>query len=136
MKKLLLFGALLFWLNGLIAQTNFIHQDSIFTRTATCDAGVAVCIDSFTYDSITNLRFYLDGRQFSGTFTACTIDTAHSYGYADIFKAGVFVDRGGSIRGWSVVVFLQVHLRAFLFWLTQCVFGTPQVIGVWMSPRM
>ena len=86
MKKLLLFGALLFWLNGLIAQTNFIHQDSIFTRTANCDAGVAVCIDSFTYDSINSLRFYLNGRQFSTAFTPCTIDTIHNYGYTDIFR--------------------------------------------------
>ena len=100
MKKLLLFGALLFWLNGLIAQTNFINQDSIFARTANCDAGVAVCIDSFVYDSITNLRFYLDGRQFSGTFTACTIDTIHNYGYTDIFRG---LERGPwRLDSWTV----------------------------------
>lgn len=100
MKKLLLFGALLFWLNGLIAQTNFINQDSIFTRTAQCDAGVAVCIDSFAYDSITNLRFYLDGRQFSGTFTACSIDTIHNYGYTDISRG---LERGPwRLDSWTV----------------------------------
>lgn len=100
MKKLLLFGALLFWLNGLIAQTNFINQDSIFARTPNCDAGVAVCIDSFVYDSITNLRFYLDGRQFSGTFTACTIDTIHNYGYTDIFRG---LERGPwRLDSWTV----------------------------------
>ncbi len=100
MKKLLLFGALLFWLNGLVAQTNFIHQDSIFTRTANCDAGVSVCIDSFVYDSINSLRFYLDGRQFSTTFMPCTIDTIHNYGYTDIFRG---LERGPwQLNSWTV----------------------------------
>ncbi len=100
MKKLLLFGALLFWLNGLVAQSNFIHQDSIFTRTANCDAGVSVCIDSFVYDSINNLRFYLNGRQFSTTFAPCIIDTIHNYGYTDIFRG---LERGPwQLDSWTV----------------------------------
>ncbi len=100
MKKLLLFGALLFGLNGLIAQTNFIHQDSVFTRTANCDAGVSVCIDSFVYDSINSLRFYLDGRQFSTTFTPCFVDTIHNYGYTDIFRG---LERGPwQLNSWTV----------------------------------
>ncbi|MBL7815844.1 MAG: gliding motility-associated C-terminal domain-containing protein [Saprospiraceae bacterium] len=100
MKKLLLFGALLFWFNGLMAQTNFIHQDSIFTRTSNCDAGVSVCIDSFTYDSINSLRFYLNGRQFSTTFTPCFIDTIHNYGYTDIYRG---LERGPwHLDSWTV----------------------------------
>ena len=102
MKKLLLFGALLFWLNTLVAQTNFIHQDSVFTRTANCNAGVSVCIDSFVYDSINSLRFYLDGRQFSTTFTPCFIDTIHNYGYTDIFRgleAGPWVLESWTVNG-------------------------------------
>jgi gliding motility-associated-like protein len=100
MKKLLLFGAFLFWLNALVAQTNFINQDSIFTRTAICDAGVSVCIDSFVYDSINSLRFYLNGRQFSTTFEPCTIDTIHNYGYTDIFRG---LERGPwHLDSWTV----------------------------------
>ena len=83
-----------------MAQTNFIHQDSVFARTANCDAGVAVCIDSFTYDSITSLRFYLNGRQFSTAFTPCFIDTIHNYGYTDIFRG---LERGPwRLDSWTV----------------------------------
>ncbi len=100
MKKLLLFGALLFWFHGLMAQTNFIHQDSVFTRTSQCDAGVAVCIDSFAYDSITNLRFYLNGRQFSTAFTPCFTDTIHTYNYAAITNG---LERGPwRLESWTV----------------------------------
>jgi gliding motility-associated-like protein len=100
MKKLLLFGALIFWFSNLFAQSNFIRQDSAFARVQNCTNGVSICIDSFTFDSINSLRFYLDGRQFSSDFTPCFIDTIHNYGYSDIFRGS---ERGPwRLDSWSV----------------------------------
>ncbi|MEY4936197.1 MAG: hypothetical protein RIS64_2556 [Bacteroidota bacterium] len=87
MKKLLLFSLSL-WISCLHAQTNFIHQDSVVARTADCQLGVAVCIDSFTYDDLSNYRFTLDGQPFNANFATCKVDTMHAYSYLVIFGEG------------------------------------------------
>ena len=87
-RHLLVLAALIFWLGGITAQTNFIRQDSIFARTSDCAFGVAACIDSIAYDNINDLRFFLDGQQFSTQFTPCLVNTVHNYSYSDIFRGG------------------------------------------------
>ena len=100
MKKLLLFVITLFWISISTAQTNFIHQDSIFGQTSNCAFGVGMCIDSIAYDDISNLRFYVDGRQFSTEFTPCIVNTIHNYSYADIYRGG---ERGPwQLESWTV----------------------------------
>jgi gliding motility-associated-like protein len=100
MKKLLLFSTLLFWFGLAKAQTNFITQDSIFARSTTCDGGIEACIDSIAYDNVNNLRFYLNGRQFTANATQCSTKTVHNYSYTDIFRAG---ERGPwQLQSWTV----------------------------------
>ena len=87
-RHLLVLAALIFWLGGVTAQTNFIRQDSIFARTSDCALGVAACIDSIAYDNINDLRFFLNGQQYSTQFTPCFVNTVHNYSYSDIFRGG------------------------------------------------
>ncbi len=99
-RHLLVLAALLFWFGGITAQTNFIHQDSIFGRTSDCTLGVGVCIDSIAYDNINDLRFFVNGQQFSSQFTPCTVNTVHNYSYSDIFRGG---ERGPwRLDSWTV----------------------------------
>jgi gliding motility-associated-like protein len=99
-RHLLVLAALLFWFGSLKAQTNFIHQDSIFGRTSDCALGVGVCIDSIAYDNISDLRFFVDGQQFSSQFTPCLVNTVHNYSYSDIFRGG---ERGPwRLDSWTV----------------------------------
>ena len=85
-RHLLVLVALLFWFGGLFAQTNFIHQDSVFARTSDCTLGVSICIDSIAYDNINDLRFFVDGQQYSTQFAPCSVNTVHNYSYSDIFR--------------------------------------------------
>jgi gliding motility-associated-like protein len=85
-RHLLVLAALIFWFGSLTAQSNFINQDSVFARTSDCALGVSVCIDSIAYDNINDLRFFLDGQQFSAQFTPCLVNTVHNYSYSDIFR--------------------------------------------------
>ncbi|MEO0041407.1 MAG: hypothetical protein RL329_855 [Bacteroidota bacterium] len=89
MKKLLLFSLSL-WITCLHAQSQigFIHQDSVVARSSDCQLGVAACIDSFTYDDLSNYRFTLNGQPFNAAFTSCTVDTMHAYSYLVIFGDG------------------------------------------------
>jgi large repetitive protein len=90
MKKLLLFSLSL-WMTCLHAQSaqiGFIHQDSVVARSADCQLGVAVCIDSFTYDDLSNYKFTLDGQPFNAAFTSCKVDTLQAYSYLVIFTDG------------------------------------------------
>jgi gliding motility-associated-like protein len=88
MKQLLLSSILLFFGLAISAQTNFIHQDSVFTQSSDCTGGVSVCIDSIKYDDIADYRFFLDGAPFSTTFEACREDTVHTYSYFVIYQDG------------------------------------------------
>jgi Ricin-type beta-trefoil lectin domain-like len=67
MRKFLTFITFVFCLNNLSAQSNFIHQDTIFGRTANCASGVPVCIDSVAYDSVNSFRYFVDGQPFNGS---------------------------------------------------------------------
>ena len=88
MKKLLLFSTLYFCSSILTAQSNFIHQDSVFAQSADCTAGVNVCIDSISYNNVADYRFFLDGAAFTAPFEACREDTIHTYSYFVIFQDG------------------------------------------------
>jgi gliding motility-associated-like protein len=101
MKRLLLvLAAFLFWFGGINAQTNFIRQDSVFARASDCSLGVSACIDSIAYDNINDLRFFVDGQQYSTQFTPCTVNTVHNYSYSDIFRGG---ERGPwRLDSWTV----------------------------------
>jgi gliding motility-associated-like protein len=100
MKKLLLFSTLLCWFSSILsAQSNFIRQDSIFARSADCDGGIEICIDSISYDNINNLRYFLNGRQYSASATQCSTRTVHNYSFTDIFRAG---ERGPwELQNWT-----------------------------------
>jgi hypothetical protein len=86
MRKILIFFAFLFCLNNLFAQSNFIHQDTVFGRTANCAVGVPVCIDSIIYDSISEFYFFLDGQQLVSSVVPCIKDSLIWYAYSDIFN--------------------------------------------------
>ena len=113
MKKNLLFVATLFWLGNAAAQTNFIHQDSIFTRSSDCTLGISVCIDSIAYDDIRSLRFYLDGRQFDAAFVPCLVRTVHNYSYADIYRGTSGADERGPWQLESWIVDGQTYTSTF-----------------------
>jgi gliding motility-associated-like protein len=99
-RHLLVLAALLFWFGSINAQTNFIHQDSVFARTSDCALGVSICIDSIAYDNINDLRFFVDGQQFSAQFTPCLVNTIHNYSYDLIFRGG---ERGPwRLDSWTV----------------------------------
>ncbi|MFM2267714.1 MAG: hypothetical protein RL757_1155, partial [Bacteroidota bacterium] len=103
MKKLLLLFQTLLLLccvRSLNAQSNFIRQDSIFVQSQDCAGGIAMCIDSITYEDIDNFRFYLDGVPFAGAFNPCRIDTIHAYSYLVLFQDG---ERGPfRLDSWAV----------------------------------
>jgi hypothetical protein len=86
MKKIITFTALLFCLNNVFSQSNFINQDTIFGRTADCASGVPICIDSIAYDSVSNFRYFVDGQLFNGSVAICTKKTLANYDYSIIFR--------------------------------------------------
>ncbi|MDZ7880340.1 MAG: gliding motility-associated C-terminal domain-containing protein [Saprospiraceae bacterium] len=99
-RHLFVLAVLIFGFGNLAAQSNFINQDSVFARTSDCTSGVSVCVDSIAYDNINDLRFFVNGQQFSTQFTPCLVNTVHNYSYSDIFRGG----EGGPWRldSWTV----------------------------------
>jgi hypothetical protein len=85
MKKIITFTVLLFCLNNVFSQSNFINQDTIFGRTADCASGVPICIDSIAYDSVSNFRYFVDGQLFNGSATICSRTNLAHYAYSGVF---------------------------------------------------
>jgi hypothetical protein len=108
-RHLLVLAAFIFWFGSMTAQTNFINQDSVFARTSDCTLGVSICIDSIAYENINDLRFFLDGQQFSAQFTPCIINTIRNYSYQGIF-------RGGERGPWRMDTAFSISGRLYNGW--------------------
>ncbi|MEY4903404.1 MAG: hypothetical protein RLZZ292_1219 [Bacteroidota bacterium] len=68
--------------------SGFIQKDTALVKAANCDGKAAVCLDHIVLSNLAAYNIKTNGAAYSGAASACKVDTAWNFSYADIFLQG------------------------------------------------